>query len=302
MIIDFFRFSQFFRKILLMGLAFVSVGFSPQWDNNISLCLPICYWQGYSFINFGDYLSVVLVERIVEQPIQIYRKGIHAGQKKLLAVGSILALADNGDVVWGSGLSGKSLNLNKYRFNTLDVRAVRGPLTREFLIKNFHIDCPPIYGDPALLFPYFFPEFKKSEYPSNEFIIIPHYSELHLFPKEDYPNVISPLEPWDRVINKIINSKFVISSSLHGIVIAEAYGIPARLLKVTFNEPLLKYRDYYLGTQRPNFQIATSVEEALLMGGEPPFKCDLKKLYDAFPFDYWPLSHPKKLDFSKDLQ
>ena len=89
-----------------------------------------------------------------------------------------------------------------------------------------------------------------------------------------------------------------ISSSLHGIVVAEAYGIPARYLRVTENEYIIKYQDYYLGTNRTHFQFAASVEEALLLGGEEPGSCDLEKLYDAFPFEYWPKVCFKKPDFS----
>jgi pyruvyltransferase len=39
----------------------------------------------------------------------------------------------------------------------------------------------------------------------------------------------------------------VLSSSLHGIVLAEAFRIPARMLRLTENEPLYKYQDYYEG-------------------------------------------------------
>jgi pyruvyltransferase len=47
-------------------------------------------------------------------------------------------------------------------------------------------------------------------------------------------NVVFPNVDWRRIIQIIIESKFVISSSLHGIIIAEVFGIPARLLKVTW--------------------------------------------------------------------
>jgi pyruvyltransferase len=101
------------------------------------------------------------------------------------------------------------------------------------------------------------------------------------------------------VIRKICDSRFVISSSLHGIVVAEAFGIPARMLRITETEPLFKYFDYYAGTNRPDFQFAYSVEEALLMGGERPCECDLMKLYNAFPFEFWPNARFEQLDEAK---
>jgi pyruvyltransferase len=267
------------------------VGFSMSLSGD-SICegLPLFYWQEESFVNFGDYLSLKLVERIVGSPVRYFTRKTRCQEKKLLAIGSIFYFACDHDVVWGSGINGKRLNKKDYRFSSLDIRAVRGPLTRQFLIENFGIDCPEVYGDPALLFPYFFPEFKKKDCPSNEYVIIPHYSEKNLFPKNELPVVYST-DPWNEVLEKILDSKLVISTSLHGVVIAEAYGIPARLLRVTENEPFFKFRDYYLGTNRPYFQVATSIEEALQMGGEPPFQCNLKRLYEAFPFEFWPHAH-----------
>jgi pyruvyltransferase len=249
--------------------------------------LPIYYWQQPSFVNFGDYLSLKLVERITGNSVSIFKKKKFNNEKKLLAIGSILVFALDDDVIWGTGLNGKRMDKSHFNFKNLDVRAVRGPLTRKFLKEIFQIECPEIYGDPALLIPYFFPEFKKKQNPRYEYIIIPHYSEQKLFPKEIYPNVVYPTDPWDEVIEKITDSRFVISSSLHGIVVAEAFQIPARLLRITENEPLLKYQDYYYGTNRFYFQYATSIEEALQMKGEPPFQCDLQKLYESFPFEYW---------------
>lgn len=222
----------------------------------------------------------------------------HCKQQKLLAIGSVLIIARDNDVIWGTGMNAKRLDLTLYKFHDLEVKAVRGPLTRRFLQDNFNIACPEIYGDPALLIPYFFPEFKKNPDPEHDYVIVSHYSEKNLFPKEEYPNVIYADEPWRDVIRKILNSKFVISSSLHGMIVAEAYGIPARYLRVTESEPLFKFMDYYLGTNRPDFKYASSVEEALSMGGEPPFSCDLKKLYESFPFEYWPNANYKHPDFS----
>jgi len=257
--------------------------------------LPIYYWQKHGNENFGDYLSLKLVERIVGGQVAVVSKKEEL-QKKLLAIGSVLIMANNGDVLWGTGMNGKRMDSELYQFDSLDVRAVRGPLTREFLMNHCNIDFPEIYGDPALLVPYFFPEFIKKEKAQYPYIVIPHYSEEDLFPKSLYSNVIYPTDPWRDIIRAIVDSEFVISGSLHGIVVAEAYGIPARYLRISDHEPLLKYMDYYLSTNRPDFTYATSIEEALKMGGEPPFECDLEKLYYSFPFEYWPhanFQHPK---------
>jgi len=257
--------------------------------------LPLYYWHekwhGRSFVNFGDYLSLKVVERMVGSPVRVYKKIWNHPEKKLLAIGSIFSFARDGDVVWGSGMK-RWLPKTEYRFTHLDVRCVRGPLTRAYLQEHFHIDCPEIYGDPALLFPYLYPEFKRKENPTYDYIIIPHFSEEDLFLKEEWENVVYSTEPWEEVLTKILDSRFIITSSLHGIIVAEAYGIPARLLRVTENEPLFKYQDYYFGTGRPLFRYATSVEEALEMGGEPPFECDIEKVFEAFPFDHFPQANP----------
>jgi pyruvyltransferase len=254
--------------------------------------LPLFYWnekwRGRTFVNFGDYISLKLVERIVGGPVRSYIKGQKFIEKKMLATGSIISFAIDGDIVWGSGINGKLLKAKDYKFKSLDIRCVRGPLTRNFLREHLHHDCPEIYGDPALLFPYFFPEFKRSENPSYDYILIPHFSEEDDFLKEEWANVVYSTDPWEEVIAKILDSRFVISSSLHGVLIAEAYGIPARLLRVSDNEPLFKYQDYYLGTGRSHFRYASTVDEALEMGGEDPPQCDLGKVYRAFPFEYWP--------------
>lgn len=253
--------------------------------------MQLYYWRE-NFVNFGDYLSLKLVERIVGQPVDVFQKGSQSKEKKLLAIGSILTFAANDDVVWGSGANGNWLGLQHYKFKNLDVRAVRGPLTRYFLKHNFNIESPEIYGDPALLMPYFFPEFQKSAQPSRKFLVIPHYSEQMLFPKEMYDYIVHPTDSWDDVVRAILDSEFVISSSLHGIIIAEAYGIPARMLRITEKEHIFKFMDYYLGTGRQKLKMAYSIDEALAMGGEEPPVCDLAKLYQAFPFEFWPDATP----------
>ncbi|MBS0628650.1 MAG: polysaccharide pyruvyl transferase family protein [Verrucomicrobia bacterium] len=243
--------------------------------SSLSADIHLFWWEpDNGSLNFGDTLSMVLVERIGEIKI----KKALPNEGKLLGIGSIIHFAIDGDCVWGSGINGKHLDNKDYHFKNLDVRCVRGPLTRSFLM-SLGINVPEIYGDPALLLPFYFPEFKKS--PKRAYIIIPHISEMELFGSSEY--VVHPTEPWEEIIQKIIESKFVISSSLHGIIVAEAFGIPARLLRVTENEPLFKFTDYYMGTGREKFEYACSIYEALRMGGESPPVFSAQKLIDSFP-------------------
>lgn len=264
-------------------------------------CLIFYYWQPKTHTNFGDFISLKLIERIIQQKVKIANPDItETYERKLLAIGSIISRAQDNDIIWGSGINGKYLNPKDkkyYIFSKLDVRLVRGPLTASFLKENFNITSPEFYGDPALLFPYFFPEFKRKKEPKIEFLIVPHLTEQHLFSKNNLNNVIYTTDPWEEILLKILDSKFVISGSLHALIIAEAYGIPARCLKITDNEPNFKYIDYYLGTNRPYFKIAKSVKEALSMKGEPPFECDLNKIYSSFPFEYYENINIKKINF-----
>ena len=252
--------------------------------------IKLFYWKPYPISsveldNFGDRLSFELVKRIVGPHLQSAVSYNQTDEKRLLAIGSIIHYARNGDVIWGSGILYYSSPVK----SNLDIRAVRGPLTWQKITKMYpKLNVPQIYGDPALLVPYFFPEFKKSLSPKYEYTIIPHMHEqkFEVFSSQN-KNVIYPTENWNLVIRRIVNSKFVISSSLHGIILAESFGIPARFLRLNIKKNLFKYTDYYYGTERFNFKYATSVKEALQMGGEPPFKCDLQMLYDAFPREYF---------------
>ncbi|MGZ3633351.1 MAG: polysaccharide pyruvyl transferase family protein [Parachlamydiaceae bacterium] len=237
------------------------------------------WWQSSAGVNFGDDLSHVIVERILDRNVEL--SSLAESKKTVFAVGSILHFARNDDIIWGSGF--REDPSQEKRFERLDVRAVRGPLTRDFLLAK-GVNCPEIYGDPVILMSDLFPEFQPQD-PLYDYIIIPNVGELSFYAL--YKNVVSPLRPWKEILDKMMHSRLVISGSLHGLVLAESYGVPARLLKMTWGEPLLKYADYYEATGRPHFRYATSVLEALRMGGEVLGIIDKQRLLDAFPWDYF---------------
>ena len=73
-------------------------------------------------------------------------------------------------IIWGTGCIDKGMIGEK----PSKVYAVRGPLTREELLKK-GIECPEVYGDPALLYPMIYNPKVEKKY---KWGIIPHYIEF----------------------------------------------------------------------------------------------------------------------------
>ncbi|GCL63484.1 polysaccharide pyruvyl transferase family protein [Pseudaquabacterium pictum] len=239
--------------------------------------------------NFGDLLGPVVVRGLLA------RHGVHLPaqapparadgppRQRLLSIGSVLHYARDGDVVWGSGRNAKMEDA-LHRFTRLDVRAVRGPLTRDFLLAR-GVPCPPVYGDPGLLVPLVLPELVAlSRQRPHPLTIVPNYNDLGWMPPSDA--LLDPRSPWMDCLRRIAQSALVVATSLHAVVVAEALGVPARLVRSRAEHPF-KYQDYYLGTGRSDVRIADSLAQALRWGGEPPPSPAIGPLLDSFPHELW---------------
>ena len=132
---------------------------------------------------------------------------------------------------------------------------MRGPLTRKALLQK-GLDCPEHYGDPALLLPVFYrPSVSRSVHIS----IIPNEGTYYrscpivdeLIAKYDCKLInMTNYEKWTDIIDATVSSAFVISESLHGLIIAEAYNIPCVWVEFldhkNFNDDWsFKFRDFY---------------------------------------------------------
>ena len=238
------------------------------------------------FDNFEDLLSYELVKRIVGPNLETTVQYNKTNERKLFAIGSALNFASNEDVIWGSGfMTDKLLNLSC----KINVKAVRGPKTRQLMMKICpNINVPEVYGDAVLLVPYLFTEFQRKQNPIYDYTILPYLNDINYSPfLLNNISGIQQTEKWNLVVKRIIRSKLVISSSLFGIILAESFGIPARMLKLKEDQNIFIFTDYFYGTGRFNYKYATSIDDAKKMGGEPPIKCDLKKFYDAFPREFF---------------
>lgn len=232
--------------------------------------------------NFGDLLGPVIVSRLAQALPRA------SGGRRLVAIGSILHFAQDGDVVWGTGLNPKG-PADATTLSSLDVRAVRGPRTAESL-RALGAEVPPVYGDPALLLPRAFPALALRPSPVHGLTVVPNLNDLA--PRATFPaawrgNIVNPRSNLRAIIRRIRRSRLVVGSSLHAIIVAESLGVPARAV-ATPHEDVFKYEDYYLGTGRePRGLLAASVDEAVDMGGAPALDWDPGPLLESFPSDLW---------------
>lgn len=110
--------------------------------------------------------------------------------------------------------------------------------------------------------------------------------------RERYPDahIISMnTDDYKGVIDKIVQSRLIISSSLHGVILADAYGVPSVWYRGLIESVDFKYKDYYASTGRWIEMIPTCIEEAMEI--EPLPLPDLrplqKGLIESFPYDLW---------------
>jgi len=201
--------------------------------------------------NYGDLLGAYLVEKISEKPVVWVRPSRFSLRNYIapiyVTIGSILPHVNKYCVVWGSGIISRKIKIKPAKF-----LAVRGPLTRTHLInQGYHV--PEIYGDPALLLPnYYNPKITKRY----KVGVIPHYDDFkqvsQWFANETSVTIIDLMTTdIEYTTDRILECEQIISSSLHGVILAHAYNIPAVWQK--FSDKLfgddVKFHDYFLSVK-----------------------------------------------------
>ena len=279
--------------------------------------------------NFGDELSPYIVNKITGQNVNLATSG-----KRLYAVGSLLTYEAMRShcVVWGSGtLHHDDLNrmvrlfpvsrsipkmikrLKENKKIVADVRAVRGPLTRKVIIKTGGM-CPEVYGDPAIVMPRLYKPVVCKKYKAG---LILHYTQnttcVSGIAERCGIRLISinrvGSEQLESFIDEVCSCEKIFSTSLHGIIIAQAYGIPAQWVRLKWKaihrDSKHKFFDYFLGATVP-VQLPISIDLnsaglSQLAGFSPDVvhipDLTIDRLLDAFPFDVFPrVEHQGNLD------
>ena len=225
-------------------------------------------WRGIRHRNWGDDLNYFFLRQLTGRPVVFYHNFKFAKWWHLqnyLCIGTLLDAVNYANaqtIVWGSGVSGQERTF----VHPNNMLAVRGPKTKEFC-DRYGIDCPEVYGDPALLLPLVYkaspPALPNREGASKKYRlgIIPHVVDQQ-HPvirevKEKYADEILVIdlaryEKWTDVIDQICSCEKILSSSLHGLIVSDAYQIPNCWIELTGNISggHFKYYDYASSVNR----------------------------------------------------
>lgn len=288
------------QKILKSISFFQNLAISIKFIGVKSIILNSSVWPewlgtGVGKVNFGDDLNVPLVEHLSGKKVRLFNTLLCKSKKEnLLAIGSIVEnFCNEESVIWGSGAMYGDRPLQHKPRNVL---AVRGKLTRDYLLSQ-GLECPEVYGDPALLFPTFYRPSVEKKYKLG---VIPHYQDFNLphiksF-RDSHPDVLfiqlQGYTSWQDIINQICSCERIVSSSLHGMILSDAYGIPN--VHMACSDSIeggdFKYKDYISGVGREyrqpiNCKETVDIEEIENeLALYKPINFNPQALLDAFPY------------------
>ena len=212
--------------------------------------LPVSWHIGRP--NFGDDLNPLFWSTLTERPVRLATRRSKRTRPHALGIGSILETATEHSIVFGSGFlcadSGESVCAGR-------VLAIRGQLTADRLTM-----APEYLGDPAVVVDLVFPQQRQVEHQVEHQVgLIPHFSQKEKF--QDLATsgayLIDPAWPPSRVLEAICRCERVFSQSLHGLIIADAFGVPNGWVAPSdsMKGGDFKFRDYYTTTDRGKIAI-----------------------------------------------
>jgi pyruvyltransferase len=210
--------------------------------------------EGVIARNWGDKLNPWMAERVTGQKI-LHRAEIYPFPARPIHywIGSHLATAcgDPNGVVWGAGFISRDVPVIG---QPKEIHAVRGWLSvKRLQVEGF--DAPRVVGDPALLLPRFYsPKTVGRRYSLG---IIPHcfeWNEPFFVQARQWEDalVIDITGGIEEVVDQINACDRIVSSSLHGIICADAYGVPSLWLHAS-DKPTgdgFKFLDYFSSVGR----------------------------------------------------
>ena len=233
--------------------------------------------------NLGDTLTPVIVNHLLAKRGIKPDKKVN-GIKHLFAVGSVITAGIQDGTVWGSGILNARLGY-RLKGRKLDICSVRGPFTRTYL-ADYGFEAPAVYGDPAIFMPEIYTPSEKIEKKYKYGVVMHKDQVVPVENRNDLIVIDICTADYKDFVNKLLSCEKIISSSLHGIILAESYGVQAVLLKPKVD--YLKYDDWYYSTKRYEYPVVTSIEEGMKVMPLPlPSNLDELRRGQEKPFPYY---------------
>lgn len=207
-------------------------------------------WYNYK-LNWGDAINPILIEGLFHKKIYHQNDIVNFSNKPVIsAVGSILNVFPKNKIVhvWGSGVANPKKPMG---YLPEKIYSVRGPKTLKYL-KEQNIQAPDVFGDPVLLIDRLYNPDKITK--KFKLGIIKHYEDKTpaldkiVSVNEDiiYIPIVRNMDYPFEIIDEIQSCEKIISSSLHGLILADVYKIPnAWVFFDGFEKSQFKFLDYY---------------------------------------------------------
>lgn len=223
----------------------------------------IYYWNDEK--NFGDLLNIVILPKLLNCPL----RWSPVENANFLCIGSLLGVLVKKQSIFnlirrlftpyfviGIGSIDGVHDMAREFIPRTNWIAVRGKLTKKILSEKFKQDMSNCkVGDIGLLTcDYYTALPAKKEY---DFGIILHHSQSHFINQlKNKMNgngkivlFIDVANDVDTVITQILSCKCILSSSLHGLIVADSFNIPNKWISLSESDLLekqnFKYLDYY---------------------------------------------------------
>lgn len=252
-------------------------------------CRPIRLQYFLGMPNVGDRINPSIVTALSGQQTVHVRDD---QKPQLLATGSIMAAANPLSHVWGTGVLHPNFGIGSVAAH--NIHALRGKLTHSVLSQaGIELSDVPL-GDPGFLAPALL-GIAKSTSPAHRLGVVPHYVDRAnpLFRRLMTEPGIVGLNVHDdpeRFLRAMADCEVVVSSSLHGLIFAEALGIPN--LWITASEDVVggpfKFDDWFSTTADPQMTAyaltsASTADNLIRLAALHNSTIDVEALRTAFP-------------------
>jgi hypothetical protein len=241
--------------------------------------------------NVGDRVNPLIVNALCAKST---RFSVDVARPHLLAIGSLMASAEAASLVWGTGVMHPTMGLGNPRPE--NIYAIRGKLSAEVLQKEGILRRDIPLGDPGLLIHKIF-DINLLNEPRYEVGLVPHYVDRthpwvrRLLGASEVCDLNVHLDPL-AFLKAMSKCRVIVSSSLHGLIFAEAMGLPSLWFKASgeIAGEDFKFHDWFSTTRNPQrFPINLSGSEKVeLLSGLAERRnssVSTEDLVQAFPKD-----------------